>query len=152
MDYAAYPKNWKERVARILSRAKHRCEHCRLANYAVGYRTPSGEFVPLAGNLMCDAAGEGYDYPINRRLTWKKAQAFVEQYNDCSIGKRKCDCNGNRWFAIMLTVAHLDHDEENHDVADERLAALCQKCHFAHDRADNARRRLRRRTGQLELL
>lgn len=35
---------------------------------------------------------------------------------------------------VILTVAHLDHDPENWEVADERLAALCQKCHLGYDR------------------
>jgi hypothetical protein len=42
---------------------------------------------------------------------------------------------------IVLTVAHLDHDEWNAQVTDDRLAALCQRCHFRHDRADNDQRR-----------
>lgn len=40
---------------------------------------------------------------------------------------------------IILTIAHLDHNENN-DVP-ENLAALCQKCHLNHDRADNIMRR-----------
>jgi len=42
---------------------------------------------------------------------------------------------------IVLTIAHLDHDEENMDVEDERLAALCQKCHLNYDKEEKARRR-----------
>lgn len=42
---------------------------------------------------------------------------------------------------IVLTVAHLDHDPENHDVQDDRLAALCQYCHLRYDAAEKARRR-----------
>jgi len=34
----------------------------------------------------------------------------------------------------FLTIAHLDHDRDNFDVFDERLAALCQKCHLNYDR------------------
>lgn len=34
---------------------------------------------------------------------------------------------------VVLTIAHLDHDKFNHDVKDDRLAALCQKCHLAYD-------------------
>jgi hypothetical protein len=34
---------------------------------------------------------------------------------------------------IVLTIAHLDHDKTNHDVRDERLAALCQRCHLKYD-------------------
>lgn len=32
---------------------------------------------------------------------------------------------------VILTVAHLDHDEQN--CSDENLAALCQKCHLTYD-------------------
>jgi hypothetical protein len=35
---------------------------------------------------------------------------------------------------VVLTVAHLDHDKENDQVPDDRLAALCQSCHLGHDR------------------
>lgn len=34
---------------------------------------------------------------------------------------------------IILTIAHLDHDKLNHDVSDDRLKALCQKCHLQYD-------------------
>lgn len=34
---------------------------------------------------------------------------------------------------IVLTIAHLDHDSTNHEVTDDRLAALCQKCHLGYD-------------------
>jgi 5-methylcytosine-specific restriction endonuclease McrA len=37
---------------------------------------------------------------------------------------------------VVLTIAHLDHDPQNWDVKDERLAALCQKCHLAYDRKE----------------
>lgn len=35
---------------------------------------------------------------------------------------------------VVLTVAHLDHDKLNHAVTDNRLAALCQRCHLNYDR------------------
>ena len=35
---------------------------------------------------------------------------------------------------VILTTAHLDHDPENWDVDDSRLAALCQRCHLGYDR------------------
>lgn len=34
---------------------------------------------------------------------------------------------------IVLTIAHLDHDKENYEVNDDRLMALCQKCHLQYD-------------------
>ena len=41
---------------------------------------------------------------------------------------------------VVLTIAHLDHDEENHDVSDDRLAALCQQCHLNYDAKEKQRR------------
>lgn len=53
---------------------------------------------------------------------------------------------------IVLTVAHLDHDEENHDVKDDRLAALCQKCHLSYDIQEKQRRiREKRNQNQVDL-
>ena len=34
---------------------------------------------------------------------------------------------------VILTIAHLDHDPENWEVEDDRLMALCQKCHLRYD-------------------
>lgn len=34
---------------------------------------------------------------------------------------------------VVITVAHLDRDKENHQVSDDRLAALCQACHLGYD-------------------
>jgi len=42
---------------------------------------------------------------------------------------------------IVLTIAHLDHDEENHNVKIDRLKALCQRCHLKYDVAEKKRRR-----------
>ena len=42
---------------------------------------------------------------------------------------------------VVLTVAHLDHDETNHAVKDDRLAAMCQLCHLNYDRAEKSKRR-----------
>ena len=49
--------------------------------------------------------------------------------------------DGDRVIQIVLTVAHLDHDEENHDVKLDRLAALCQRCHLRYDVNEKKRRR-----------
>ena len=38
---------------------------------------------------------------------------------------------------IILTVAHLDHNEQNCD--DDNLKAMCQRCHLRYDRSQHAR-------------
>ena len=47
----------------------------------------------------------------------------------------------NKLVKVVLTIAHLDHDEDNHNVKDERLAAFCQRCHLAYDAQEKKRRR-----------
>ena len=42
---------------------------------------------------------------------------------------------------IVLTIAHLDHDKENFDVQDDRLKALCQRCHLVLDKEHHAEKR-----------
>lgn len=39
----------------------------------------------------------------------------------------------NKYTKIVLTIAHLDHDKHNWEITDDRLRALCQKCHLGHD-------------------
>lgn len=52
---------------------------------------------------------------------------------------RGSEYEGAKFTEVVLTVAHIDHDESNNDP--DNLAALCQRCHFALDRQDNTRRR-----------
>ena len=40
---------------------------------------------------------------------------------------------------VVLATAHLDHDPFNN--VPENLAALCQRCHILHDKAEHLRRR-----------
>ena len=56
---------------------------------------------------------------------------------------------------VVLTTAHLDHDEGNG--ARENLAALCQRCHLRHDHkqhmANAARtRREKKRNHELDIM
>jgi len=36
---------------------------------------------------------------------------------------------------VVLTIAHLDHDPSNWEVKDDRLKAMCQRCHLGYDMA-----------------
>lgn len=42
---------------------------------------------------------------------------------------------------VVLTVAHLDHDESNHEVSYDRLKAMCQLCHLRYDSEEKNKRR-----------
>lgn len=42
---------------------------------------------------------------------------------------------------VVLTIAHLDHDETNHNVTDDRLLAMCQLCHLRYDAVEKLKRR-----------
>lgn len=78
-------------------------------------------------------------YPPN----WKTEirPAILKRANNC------CEYCGVQNYSIrdekkiVLTVAHLDHDEENWSVSFDRLAALCQRCHLRYDAKEKARRR-----------
>lgn len=141
IDYKKYPKNWLSEIRpRILKRDENRCNFCRVPNYAVGWRE-NGQFVPIGGNVTLDLAGQGLSYPSLKPLSYKEA---------CQIRDFETDSYEAKLIVVVLTVAHLDHDEENHEVKDERLAALCQRCHLNYDILEKRERR-KAKKGQMEL-
>lgn len=84
------------------------------------------------------------DYPPD----WKEIVARIKERENhcckfCKIENysTKVSERTNKLYKIVLTVAHLDHDETNWDVKDERLAALCQSCHLKYDAPEKSRRR-----------
>lgn len=65
---------------------------------------------------------------------------------------RLSDFNARKVLKIILTVAHLDHDESSED--DENLKHLCQRHHLRLDakhHARNAARTRRAKGGQLDM-
>ncbi len=120
IDYKKYPPNWRsEIVPRILYRAGNCCEKCRTPNGAKMYsvtlkiQDEDGRYKPKAywSSVMGDALRAAR---FNREL----------------ISEVK----------VVLTVAHLDHDEENWNVTDDRLMAMCQHCHINNDAQEKYRR------------
>lgn len=75
---------------------------------------------------------------------WKKTRERILNRSDnkCEFCWIKNYSIKENWTKIVITIAHLDHDEDNWSVQDERLAALCQKCHLQYDAKEKARRRL----------
>jgi hypothetical protein len=139
-DWKRYPPNWKEIRARILERDRFRCKRCHADHHAVGYRDADGRFISLGGNGPCDYAGQGMQWPSGQLLSYSEAREFCEQYNDCyateNSKRATCDDDGNHWFVIVLTIAHLNHDTT--DNRDSNLASLCQKCHLQYDAKHHA--------------
>jgi len=107
-----YPKNWKWYRAAILHRAGNKCEECGVDNGAHGHRDPSGRF-----------------WSMNEDFEWihNNPPELHPDFGDAF-----------KMIKIVLTVAHLDHDPTNNEFSN--LKALCQKCHFGHDRKDNIKK------------
>ena len=86
-------------------------------------------------------------YPVNWReisLARRQAAGWRCEWCEAHDGKPHPQTGG----LVVLSCAHLDQQPENNDPGN--LAALCQRCHLAHDLPFNVvRRRLGRRQGDL---
>jgi hypothetical protein len=122
-DYSQYPPNWREIRARILERAAHACEFCGVPNGASIVRGKLGS-VPAYQDA------DGVIWAAHARIELCRASAgqYVES-------------RAERNTRVVLTIAHLDHDKENWQVEDSRLAALCQRCHLGYDKARHVQNR-----------
>lgn len=119
IDYKRYPQNWKtEIVPAVLKRAGNCCEFCHLPNGAQVWSVP----------FTLKAEDGKYK---SRRIWFSNIDdAFREASDTILIDPVK----------VVITVAHLDHDEENHKVTIDRLRALCQACHLRYDVKEKYRR------------
>lgn len=121
-DYSLYPADWKERRARILERAGHKCEYCKAENHTIIYRG-AGDY---AGMYMTQ---DGWLYD---RTGFKVGRVRGSEYDCATMTK------------VVLTIAHLDRtgppgpNDGPLDCPDDRLAALCQACHLHLDRDRHA--------------
>jgi len=112
INYSKYPPNWKTEIRpRILKRAGDCCEWCKLEN---------GSFV---WSIMT--------HKRTRRWLSSEELKYMPLMPRLKLKRVK----------VVLTIAHLDHDESNWNVKDDRLAALCQKHHLRFDAPEKKRRR-----------
>lgn len=119
-----YPHNWEEVSLQVRLEAGGRCERCGAPNGAVIQRRAfQRELAPpeLAAYQVDWVRIEYVTDPNGQQeptstMTWARLRMY-------SLTR------------VVLTVAHLDQDPGNNDRAN--LAALCQRCHFAHDRPHN---------------
>lgn len=119
IDYSRYPPNWKkEIVPAVLKRAGDCCEVCGLKNKQTVW----------AVTLTVREDGR-----YKQRSIWFRSQQDAE---------REAVLIPPRPVKVILTVAHLDHDETNWDVPLDRLKAMCQICHLRYDAKEKYKRSL----------
>jgi len=122
IDYKKYPVNWLNEIRpRIMKRANNTCEFdgCDFKHgeivWAVKYR------------------GKTQKWYRNFDEAEKHEPKSFEIKNGMVIPNPKL-------VKVVLTIAHLDHDETNHEVSDDRLKAACQLCHLRYDAKEKYRR------------
>ena len=122
-NYKNYPPNWLTEIRpSILQRANNCCEKCNVANYEIIIR---GEYAGVKVYQLDDGKifnSENGDY---------MGSDYLGAINNAS----------EKFTEIILTIAHLDNDPENLQVNDDRLKALCQRCHLLIDKDANLKKR-----------
>lgn len=128
IDYRKYPPNWLSEIRpRIMKRANNTCEFdgCDFKHgeiiFAVKYRGRT-----QAWYRDFDEAEKHYPKSFESKRNRK-------------TGKVEIVPNPKK-VKIVLTIAHLDHDETNVNVKDDRLKAACQLCHLRYDAKEKYRR------------
>lgn len=112
IDYSKYPDNWLSEIRpRIMERANNTCEQDG-CNFKHLQLVYRGKF--------------------KGKINWYKT--FAEAVHQCGV------LAFEKPIKVILTIAHLDHDETNHNVTDDRLKAMCQLCHLRYDSKEKYRR------------
>lgn len=127
IDYKKYPPNWLNEIRpRIMHRANNTCE-----------------------NEDCDFKHLEEVWAVKYK---GRTTGWYRNYNEATSKPRSIEAKKNKitnkvepipnpkLVKVVLTIAHLDHDETNHKVADDRLRALCQLCHLRYDAKEKYRR------------
>lgn len=139
---ALYPWDWPQLSRSIrFRRAGGRCERCGRPHAARVAQLPDGLW-------WDDALGRWRD-ERGRRRRLPSIEAIVAAEPTLLGLPARLPFALRR---VVLATAHLDHDPTNNQA--RNLAALCGRCHLAHDRPEHRRRRertlrLRRAIGDL---
>lgn len=123
---------WRATRERIGKRSGWKCEICGAPHMTIVAR---GSYGGRDAYMIVDT-GEVFDAETGLKMATMKLSAF----------------GAYRVLKIVLTVAHLDHDESSTD--DANLAHLCQRHHLRLDAKHhqrNAARTRRNRGGQLDM-
>ncbi len=114
-----YPIDWLQLSAVIrFKRARGRCESCGRPHGGLVLHLGDGRWWDAEHGIWRDGQGR-----MLRRRVPVPAEVL----------------EGVRSTRVCLATAHRDHDPTNNRPGN--LAALCQRCHLLHDRAEHRRRR-----------
>ena len=120
INYKKYPPNWKtEIVPAVLARDRHKCKFCGVENG----KTANAVILKIQ----------------DRDSKYKLKTFWFENESDF-LRAKQFSPRETKKVKVVLTIAHLDHDETNHAVSFDRLAALCQYCHLNYDAKEKYRR------------
>jgi hypothetical protein len=120
INYKNYPPAWaSEIVPAVIARAENKCEECGLENHSSVWAVKF---------FIKNEQGR-----YNQRSIWFRVEA--DAMREAKGDEHRC-----KHVRVVLTIAHLDHDETNHEVKLERLKALCQACHLRYDALEKYRR------------
>lgn len=135
-DKSKYPPNWDSEIRpRILARAENKCECCQVPNHEIIFRGFMDELEV---------------YQTSNGNIFNASNSNLIAYEDYFGHITPLSGNPNqKSIKVVLTIAHLDHDEENWDVKDERLKAMCQRCHLRYDVPEKKRRKQDKNQGKL---
>jgi hypothetical protein len=127
IDYNKYPKNWKSEIRpRIMKRANNICEF-------EGCNFKHGEYV-WAVRFRGKTTGWFRDFDEANQYP-----KTIESKKNRKTGITELIPNPKK-VKVVLTIAHLDHDEGNINVTDDRLKAACQICHLRYDAKEKYQR------------
>lgn len=119
IDYKLYPPNWKSEIRpRILKRANNKCECCGVPNKEQIFRG----FLNDGTEVYQDVNGNIFDASNSKLIFAEAFDIYIKPY----VREKKL-------IKIILNIAHLDHDKTNWNINDDRLKAMCQKCHLTYD-------------------
>lgn len=113
IDYSKYPVNWKTEIRpRIMARANNRCEWPRC-------------------DLKHLERAWSVGFGKGKRREWYRNHKEAEQPGWLEMKTVK----------VIITIAHLDHDESNKEIKDNRLMAMCQLHHLRYDAKEKSKTR-----------
>lgn len=126
-----YPIDWPQLSAMIrFQRAKGRCERCG--------RPHGRDVIHLGDGRWFDEERQQWRGDSGRRARGVPTASPSRPRQLCFtyLADPALPPQSTR---VVLASAHLDHDPGNNDP--DNLAALCQRCHLAHDRPEHRRQR-----------